>query len=39
MPVSLTEVCTCDDNVDTPCPRHHRENMLRASENERHRSI
>ena len=24
----LTEVCTCDDNIDTPCPRHERENTL-----------
>lgn len=24
----FTEVCTCDDNCDEPCPRHQRENEL-----------
>ena len=24
----ITEICTCDDNVDSPCPRHKRENEL-----------
>jgi len=29
----LTEICTCDDNIDSPCPRHQRENELQV-ENE-----
>jgi len=25
---TLTEICTCDDFADEPCPRHRRENYL-----------
>jgi hypothetical protein len=26
--MKLTEICTCDDFCDSPCPRHARENSL-----------